>query len=317
MKYAQAQEKKYNVKDICNPFQDVPEKSYFENFGVNKTNIDECSPGCIDLYYNDLQFFSGETSRPRERLFFSNYTHLANKLYPLPINLRTVYRPWMGLRSIAGDSRNQATNFTMCPKFWNVFKIEAAIYPIDDNFNMCKEESFYRQSDFDSIDCAYTARIGYFFVGMGAVSIVVMYVVWFIIILLKRSSVFKPEAKSDMFDYNKFTNKGGRFAKVGKSIKNSFTMVAFLLTPYPLPKLSVTQALLKNSILFLIAPISEAIDVVLDGIYIVRLARVMNRFWIEARIIKGVLQFILRVIFRISNITNFQHTEFSKKVMKK
>ena len=287
-KFANFDDLKFRIKDICNPFQEVPEDSYSKIFGVNKTSIDECSPGCIDLYYDDLQFFSGETSRPRERLFFSNYTHLANKLYPLPINLRTIYRPWMGFRSVAGDSRNQATNFTHCPEFWNVFKIEAAVYPIDDNFNMCKEESFYRQSDYDSIDCAYTARIGYFFVGMGAVSIISMYLVGFINVLLKRNSVFKPEVKTDIFDYNEFTTKGGRAAKIGQSIKNSFTTVAYLLTPLPLPKLSVTQVLLKNSILFLIAPISEAIDVVLDGIYIVRLARVMNRFWIEAKIIKGV-----------------------------
>ena len=184
-KFAKNNNGKYLIKDICNPFEEVSEESYFEKFGVNKTKINECSPGCTDYYYDELQFFNGETSRPRERLFFSNYTHLANKLYPLPINLRTIYRPSMGFRSVAGDSRNQATNFTQCPDFWNVFKIEAAVYPIDDNFNMCKEESFYRQTDFESIDCAYTARIGYFFVGVGAVSIVSMYLVWFINILLK------------------------------------------------------------------------------------------------------------------------------------
>ena len=107
-------------------------------FGIDKTPqpLEHCSPGCLDYYYDELQFFNGETSRPRERLFFSNYTHLANKLYPLPINLRTVYRPLMGYRTIAGDAREQATNFTSCPDFWNVFKVEAAVYPIDRCNNM-------------------------------------------------------------------------------------------------------------------------------------------------------------------------------------
>ena len=48
--------------------------------------------------------------------------------------------------------------------------------------------------------------------------------------------------------------------------------------------------MVKNSIIFLVAPLVEALDVVLDGIYIVRLARVLNRFWIEARIIRLMLK---------------------------
>ena len=109
-----------------------------------------------------MQFFNGETSRPRERLFFSNYTHLANKLYPAPLNLRTIYRPITGYRTVAGDARKQATNFTHCPDFWNVFKVEAAVYPIDDEFNMCSDNAFYKQSADESIDCANTEKIGNF-----------------------------------------------------------------------------------------------------------------------------------------------------------
>ena len=53
------------------------------------------------------------------------------------------------------------------------------------------------------------------------------------------------------------------------------------------------MTLLKDSILFLLAPVSEALDVVLDGIYIVRLARILNRFWIEAKIIKIMLKLFM------------------------
>ena len=129
----------FTIKDVCNPFYTMDDEEFSLRFAIDKKSqpIDYCSPGCLDYYYDDLQFFNGETSRPRERLFFSNYTHLANKLYPLPVNLRTIYRPMMGFRTIAGDARKQATNFTNCPAFWNVFKVEAAVYPIDDEFNMC------------------------------------------------------------------------------------------------------------------------------------------------------------------------------------
>ena len=137
------------MRDICNPFSNIEEQDYRVIFGSAKTKITECSPGCIDQYYYQLQFFNGITSRSRETLFFSNYTHLTNKLYPNPKNLRTVYRPMMGFRSIAGDARKQATNFSYCPEFWNTYKIEAAVYPIDDNFNMCGDEAFYRQSEND------------------------------------------------------------------------------------------------------------------------------------------------------------------------
>ena len=115
------------MNDICNPFFDTTDSDdYLTNFGVRKREkkLKYCSPGCIDHYYDKLQYFNGQTSRPRERLFFSNYTHLANKLYPLPINLRTFYRPMMGSRAVAGDARKQATNFTDCPDFWNVFRLK-------------------------------------------------------------------------------------------------------------------------------------------------------------------------------------------------
>ena len=163
-------------------------ENFFLKFAFNKKSqpIEYCSPGCLDFYYDELQFFNGETSRPRERLFFSNYTHLANKLYPLPINLRTIYRPMMGFRTVAGDARKQATNFTNCPAFWNVFKLESAVYPIDDEFNMCSDNAFYKQLDDESIDCANTEKIGYFFIAAGAVLIMVMYGIWFVKVFVKR-----------------------------------------------------------------------------------------------------------------------------------
>ena len=182
--------------------------SYKATFGVEKRFIDYCSPGCIDYYYDDLQYFNGETSRPRERLFFSNYTHLANKLYPLPTNLKTVYRPMLGTRAVAGDARKQATNFTKCPDFWNVFKIEAAVYPIDDNFNMCGDEAFYKQSAYESIDCAFTERVGYFFITVGAVTIGCMYFLWFAKVFLTRAQYFEKSQPRDEFDIFKLRIRG-------------------------------------------------------------------------------------------------------------
>ena len=56
--------------------------------------------------------------------------------------------------------------------------------------------------------------------------------------------------------------------------------------------------MVKNSIMFLVAPLAEALDVVLDGIYIVRLARVLNRFWIEARIIRLMLKLYMVAVVK-------------------
>ena len=43
---------------------------------------------------------------------------------------------------------------------------------------------------------------------------------------------------------------------------------------------------------------SYGLDVVLDGIYIVRLARVLNRFWIEARIIRLMLKLYMVAVVK-------------------
>ena len=271
-------------------------------FGIDKTPqpLEHCSPGCLDYYYDELQFFNGETSRPRERLFFSNYTHLANKLYPLPTNLRTIYRPMMGFRTIAGDARKQATNFTHCPNFWNVFKVEAAVYPIDDEFNMCGDNAFYKQLEDESIDCANTERIGYFFIAAGAILILAMYGVWFIKIFVKRldfqsnKSTYEDEFNIFMHKKKKKRKTKGRFDRckqsVGDSFKNSIEVFKGLLTPLPLPTLSVSMTIIKQSVLFLIASVTESLDIVLDGIYIVRLSRILNRFWIKANLIKLMLK---------------------------
>ena len=236
------------MKDICNPFYKSDDSFYYFKFGAEPKSekTEYCSPGCIDNYYDQLQFFNGETSRPRERLFFSNYTHLANKLYPSPLNLRTIYRPMMGFRTIAGDARKQATNFTDCPDFWNVFKVEAAVYPIDDEFNMCSDNAFYKQSIDESIDCANTEEIGYFFITFGAVLIVTMYIVWFFRVFIKRidfqwnDTKFEDEFKIFKEKYEKSETKGrcGRCMHYTKSsLKNSVRVIKRILTPLPLPTL--------------------------------------------------------------------------------
>ena len=301
----------FTIKDICNPFHGMGYEKFFLKFGVNEKSqpIDYCSPGCLDYYYDELQFFSGETSRPRERLFFSNYTHLANKLYPLPINLHTIYRPMMGYRTVAGDSREQATNFTNCPDFWNVFKLEAAVYPIDDEFNMCSDNAFYRQLDHESIDCANTEKIGYFFIAAGAVLIVVMYIVWFVKLFVKRivfhpnRSIFQDEF--EMFKSRYRTNKMGEQLSCGRfklctenSLYNSARVIVRIFTPLPLPTLSISMTIVKKSVFFLSAPVAEALDVVLDGTYIVRLSRILNRFWIEAKLIKLMLKFYMVAVVK-------------------
>ena len=294
----------FTVKDICNPFYEMDNEEFFRKFAIHKKSqaIKHCSPGCLDYYYDELQFFNGETSRPRERLFFSNYTHLANKLYPLPINLRTVYRPLMGFRTVAGDAREQATNFTNCPAFWNVFKLEAAVYPIDDEFNMCRDNAFYKQPEEDSVDCANTERVGNFFIATGALLIITMYIVWFVKIFVKKidfqSNTSNYEDEFEMFkskyDKSKTEGRFGRCTQcVGDSFKNSIEVLKGLLTPLPLPTLSISMTIIKQSVLFLLASVTESLDIVLDGIYVVRLSRILNRFWIKANLIKLMLKLYL------------------------
>ena len=288
----------------------MDDEMFFLKFGFYKKSepIESCSPGCLDNYYDELQFFNGETSRPRERLFFSNYTHLANKLYPLPINLNTIYRPMMGYRTVAGDARKQATNFTNCPDFWNVFKLEAAVYPIDDDFNMCSDNAFYRQANDESINCANTERIGYFFIAAGAGLIVIMYSVWFVKIFVKRidfhpdRSIYRDEFEMFKCKYRKMEVEKHTFEWfkycTEDSLYNSGRILKRIFTPLPLPTLSISESILKKSIFFLAGPVAEVLDVGLDGIYIVRLSRILNRFWIKAKIIKLMLKLYMIAVMK-------------------
>ena len=146
----------------------------------------------MDFYYDELQFFNGVTSRSRESLFFSNYTHLVNRVYPLSVDITSESNSIFGLW---GDRHHkpsqdikpsrQATNFTQCPVIWNLLKVEASVYPIDGNFNMCGKESFYHQSLDTSIDCELTETIGYGFMAVGAVTLVMMYGASFMMIYFK------------------------------------------------------------------------------------------------------------------------------------
>ena len=77
-RYAAAENDEYVIKDVCNPFNTLDNDEYRSQFGIGKTTHKLCSPGCMDFYYEELQFFTGVTSRSRETLFFSNYTHLVN-----------------------------------------------------------------------------------------------------------------------------------------------------------------------------------------------------------------------------------------------
>ena len=58
------------------------------------------------------------------------------------------------------------------------------------------------------------------------------------------------------------------------------------------------MTIVKQSILFLLASFTEALDVVLDGIYIVRLSRILNRFWIKAKIIKLMLKLYMVAVVK-------------------
>ena len=223
----------YTINDICNSFSYISDQHYYDIFGTAKTKLKECSPGCIDYYYDDLQYFNGDTSRPRERLFFSNYTHLANKLYPLPISLRTIYRPYIGFRTVAGDAREQATNFTHCPDFWNIYKVEAAVYPTDDVFNMCRDEAFYRQDPDESIDCAYTEKVGYSVITIGATLIVTMYIVAYLIIFIEKVKNIEIALSSKIRDEFKITayTTRGFFLSTKVSIKVALTTAVSLSMP--------------------------------------------------------------------------------------
>ena len=313
--YGAHKQKSFVISDICNPFSNS-NLLYYEKFGSNKTNLGYCSPGCTDNFYNELQFFDGQTQRPRERLFFSNYTHLANKLYPSPINLRTIYRPMMGLRTIAGDSRKQATNFTQCPNIWSTFKLEAAVYPIDDNFNMCQDDAFYRQSKDQSIDCAYTERVGYFFITLGAATIVCMDIAWFTTLFFKKNPNFRRDFGSDCFKIQKFYVSGGFCSRFWGSFRNTLLVLKLTLTPFPIPSLNASQTLVKTLMILILSPIAKAVDIILDGIYVVRLARFLNRFWLEAKIIKLMLSLYMITVVKDMFLNLILLNTFFKKSLK-
>jgi len=82
-----------------------------------------------------------------------------------------------------------------------LFKVEASVYPIDDNFNMCGKEGFYEQSMDESIDCAFTEAIGYGFMAVGAGFIVLIYGATFVKIFFKKMTdplAFMPEIEVDV-----------------------------------------------------------------------------------------------------------------------
>ena len=56
--------------------------------------------------------------------------------------------------------------------------------------------------------------------------------------------------------------------------------------------------LMKDYVSFLITPIVEAVDIVLDGLYVVRVTRALNRFWISASIIKLMLKFYIVAVVK-------------------
>ena len=58
--------------------------------------------------------------------------------------------------------------------------------------------------------------------------------------------------------------------------------------------------ILKQSILFLLVSVVEALDIVLGGIYIVRLSCILNRFWIKAKITKLMLK--LKVVAVVKDV---------------
>ena len=112
-----------------------------------------------------------------------------------------------------------------------------------------------------------------------------MYLVAFIKIFISKNNYNPRTTEPDQFEQNVYSSTEGMIG----SIKQSVDVFKLLLTPLPLPIMSLSQQIVKNSLLFLIAPIGEALDIVLDGLYIVQLARVLNRFWIKAKIIRIML----------------------------
>ena len=314
-RYAAAENDEYVIKDICNPFETLDNDKYHSQFGIDKTTHKLCSPGCMDFYYEELQFFTGVTSRSRETLFFSNYTHLINTVYPLPISIEWTDSPSLGLW---GDRHHkpsqdikphrQATNFTDCPAIWHLFKVEASIYPIDDNFNMCRNEGFYAQSVDDSIDCAFTQTIGYGFMAVGAGAIVMMYGATFMMIYFKRMTdplAFMPEIENDGEKQKKKKKKNDKTDKLKKfGLDHGFNEIP--LKPVFAPWLT----LMKDYVLFLITPIVEAADIVLDGLYVIKMARALNRFWISASIIRLMLKFYIVAVVKDVILNFFLITTF-------
>ena len=258
----------------------------------------------MDFYYDELQFFNGVTSRSRESLFFSNYTHLVNRVYPLSVDITSESNSIFGLW---GDRHHkpsqdikpsrQATNFTQCPVIWNLLKVEASVYPIDGNFNMCGKESFYHQSLDTSIDCELTETIGYGFMAVGAVTLVMMYGASFMMIYFK-SVPLSMSIKTDIEVDDKI--EGGN-NKLKDKLKDKLKVIGLCheFNEIPVkPTIASWIILIKHYVLFLMIPVVEAADVVLDGLYIVKLARALNRFWISASIIRLMLKFYIVAVVK-------------------
>ena len=67
--------------------------------------------------------------------------------------------------------------------------------------------------------------------------------------------------------------------------------------PYDVLTWSVLIHFLMLTHAFLIVPVVEAVDIVLDGMYVVRLARALSRFWVSASTIRLMLKiYIVAVV---------------------
>ena len=76
------------------------------------------------------------------------------------------------------------------------------------------------------------------------------------------------------------------------------------------PVIAPWLTLMKDYVLFLITPIVEAADIVLDGLYVIKMARALNRFWISASIIRLMLKFYIVAVVKDVILNMFLITTF-------
>ena len=178
---------------------------------------------------------------------------------------------------------------------------------------MCRNEGFYRQSVDETIDCAFTQAIGYGFMAVGAGAIIMMYGATFMMIYFKRMTdplAYMPEIENDGEKPKKNKNKktdentdeeksNGNKDEKKKTDKLKMFGVDHGFNEIPLkPAIAPWLLLMKDYILFLITPVVEAADIVLDGLYVIKMARALNRFWISASIIRLMLKFYIVAVVK-------------------